>query len=260
MVQASLKKLAYRFGYDFTMRKLPQYDTMRRRLGIPRDMDPAFADICEKAAPFTMTSVERMYALYEGVKHVVARNVPGDLVECGVWQGGSSMVMALTLAALGDTSRKIHLYDTFAGMTRPGEVDRRARDGTEQITRWRHFQRGDHNEWCYASLAEVRTNMASTGYPADKLVFVEGKVEDTLPAGAPAAVALLRLDTDWYQSTRHELEHLYPRLSAGGVLVLDDYGSFEGARKAVDEYFAENGVGLYLHRVDSTGRIAILPG
>ncbi|MDP6774278.1 MAG: TylF/MycF/NovP-related O-methyltransferase, partial [Rhodospirillales bacterium] len=160
MVQASLKKLAYRFGYDFTMRKLPQYDTMRRRLGIPRDMDPAFADICEKAAPFTMTSVERMYALYEGVKHVVARNVPGDLVECGVWQGGSSMVMALTLAALGDTSRKIHLYDTFAGMTRPGEVDRRARDGAEQISRWQYFQRGDHNEWCYASLAEVRTNMA----------------------------------------------------------------------------------------------------
>ncbi|HJO73200.1 MAG: TylF/MycF/NovP-related O-methyltransferase [Rhodospirillales bacterium] len=260
MVQASLKKLAYRFGYDFTMRKLPQYDTMRRRLGIPRDMDSAFADICEKAAPFTMTSVERMYALYEGVKHVVTWNVPGDLVECGVWQGGSSMVMALTLAALGDTSRKIHLYDTFAGMTRPGEVDRRARDGAEQITRWQHFQRGDHNEWCYASLAEVRANMASTGYPADKLVLVEGKVEETLPAQAPAEIALLRLDTDWYQSTRHELEHLYPRLSAGGVLVLDDYGSFEGARKAVDEYFAENGVGIYLHRVDSTGRIAILPG
>ncbi len=260
MVQASLKKLAYRFGYDFTLRKLPQYDVARRRLGIPRDMDPAFAEICAKAAPFTMTSVERMYALYEGVKHVISRQVPGDLVECGVWQGGSSMVMALTLAMLGDTSRKIHLYDTFAGMTRPGEVDRRARDGSEQISRWQHFQRGDHNEWCYASLAEVRDNMATTGYPADKLVFVEGPVEDTLPARAPAAVALLRLDTDWYQSTRHELEHLYPRLSAGGVLVLDDYGSFEGARQAVDEYFAENGIGLYLHRVDSTGRIAVKGG
>ena len=260
MVQASLKKLAYRFGYDFTLRKLPQYDVARRRLGIPRDMDPAFAEIYEQAAPFTMTSVERMYALYEGVKHVVGRNVPGDLVECGVWQGGSSMVMALTLAMLGDTSRKIHLYDTFAGMTRPAEVDRRARDGAEQITRWRHFQRGDHNEWCYASLAEVRANMATTGYPADNLVFVEGKVEDTLPAQAPADIALLRLDTDWYQSTRHELEHLFPRLAAGGVLILDDYGSFEGARQAVDEYFAENGIGLYLHRVDSTGRIAVKAG
>jgi hypothetical protein len=99
--------------------------------------------------------------------------------------------------------------------------------------------------------------MATTGYPADKLVFVKGRVEDTLPGSAPAAVALLRLDTDWYQSTRHELEHLYPRLAAGGVLVLDDYGSFEGARKAVDEYFAEYDIGPYLHRVDSTGRIAV---
>ena len=257
MVKTSLKKFAYRFGYDFTLRKLPQYDTLRRRLGIPRDMDPGFAEIYEKAAPFTMTSVERMYALYEGIRHVVARNVPGDLVECGVWQGGSSMVMALTLAMLGDTSRKIHLYDTFTGMTRPDEVDRRARDSAEQISRWQHFERGDHNEWCYASLEEVRANMATTGYPADKLVFVKGRVEDTLPGSAPAAVALLRLDTDWYQTTRHELKHLYPRLAAGGVLVLDDYGSFEGARKAVDEYFAENDIGPYLHRVDSTGRIAV---
>ena len=80
-----------------------------------------------------------------------------------------------------------------------------------------------------------------TGYPPERIHFVRGPVEETLPAGAPDEIALLRLDTDWYESTRHELEHLYPRLAAGGVLLVDDYGHWEGARKAVDEYFADHG-------------------
>ncbi len=257
MALTTLRRLAFRLGYDFTLRRLPQHDTRRRLLKVPRDMAPEFVDIYERAAPFTMTSVERMHALYDGVRHVVANSVPGDLVECGVWRGGSAMVMALTLIALGETSRKIHLYDTFAGMTRPGEVDRRARDGSETLSRWQHFQRDGHNEWAYAPLEEVRENLRSTGFPEDRLVFVEGEVETTLPARAPGEIALLRLDTDWYRSTYHELVQLYPLLAAGGVLVLDDYGSFEGAKKAVDQYFAENDIDAFLHRIDSTGRLAI---
>ena len=213
-----LRKLAYRFGYDIAIRRLPQYDTRRRAWRVPRDMDPAFLDIYEKTSPHTMTSVERMYALYEGVRHVVARGVPGDLVECGVWRGGSAMLMALTLLDLGETGRRIYLYDTFAGMTRPGAVDRRSRDGAEQMTRWELSRRGDHSEWAYAPIEEVRANMLSTGYPAESLVFVEGEVERTLPGTAPQRAALLRLDTDWYQSTYHELTHLFPRLSAGGPM------------------------------------------
>lgn len=259
MARPWIKKLAYRMGYDVSLRRLPELAAKRRLLKVPRDMPAEFVALYEQARPFTMTSVERMYALFEAVRHVVRRGIPGDLVECGVWQGGSAMLMALTLLAEGDT-RRIHLFDTFAGMTRPGEVDRRARDGAEQISRWQQFDRGDHNAWCYAGLDEVRANMASTGYPASMLDFVAGKVEDTLPARAPEKIALLRLDTDWYQSTYHELAHLFPRLVPGGVLVLDDYGSFEGARKAVDQYFAENAIGLFLHRIDSTGRIAVLPG
>jgi hypothetical protein len=167
------------------------------------------------------------------------------------------MLMALTLLQLGDASRRIYLFDTFAGMTRPGDVDRRGRDGAEQLTRWQHFQREHHNDWAYAPMDEVRANLAATGFPAERLQLVEGEVEATLPERAPEGVALLRLDTDWYQSTRHELLHLYPRLAAGGVLIIDDYGSFEGARRAVDEYFGEAGGGPFLHRIDSTGRIAI---
>lgn len=102
--------------------------------------------------------------------------------------------------------------------------------------------------------------MESTGYPPERIHLVPGRVEDTVPAQAPERIALLRLDTDWYASTKHELDHLYPRLSDGGVLIVDDYGHFEGARRAVDDYLAEQAEPLLLNRIDYTGRIAVKPG
>src|SRR5437773_5710167 len=99
--------------------------------------------------------------------------------------------------------------------------------------------------------------MAATGYPTAKLHFVQGMVEETIPATVPARIAILRLDTDWYQSTRHELEHLYPLVSHIGVLIVDDYGYWKGARKAVDEYFARAQTPMLLHRIDSAGRIGV---
>jgi hypothetical protein len=106
------------------------------------------------------------------------------------------------------------------------------------------------NEWCVAGVQSVRKNVLSTGYPEEKLHLVQGKVEDTLPAAAPERIALLRLDTDWYESTRHELVHLYPRLVPNGVLIIDDYGDWVGAKEAVDEF---------LSRMDNTGRLIIKP-
>ncbi len=103
----------------------------------------------------------------------------------------------------------------------------------------------------------MSANLAATGYDAQRLHYVKGKVEDTIPSAAPEQIAILRLDTDWYASTRHELEHLYPRLARGGVLIIDDYGHWEGARRAVDEYFATQQVAILLNRLDQTGRIAI---
>lgn len=257
MARKLLKRLAYRLGYDFTFRRLPQYDLKRRQEKIPRDMEDDFVDAYELSKAFTMTSAERMYALYQAVRYVVENRIEGDFVECGVWRGGSCMLMAHTLKALGETSRTLYLYDTFTGMTRPGEHDIRKRDRGEQITRWEASRREGHNAWAYAPIDEVRENLLTTGYPEEHLVFVEGEVQKTLPATAPERVALLRLDTDWYESTLHELVHLYPRLARRGVLVLDDYGSFEGARRAVDEYLAENRLGIFLNRVDATGRLAI---
>ena len=248
-----LRKLAFHMGYNFSLRKIPQYDRHRQILNVPHDMEPEFTALYERARAYTLTSVECMYTLYQTVKFISRNNIPGDMVECGIWRGGSSMMIALTLEALGDRSRNIYLYDTYTGMTEPENIDVRSKDGMEQISRWQAFQRDGYNEWAHATLPEVRANMATTGYPENQLHFVVGEVETTIPTTVPENISLLRLDTDWYRSTRHELIHLYPRLSRQGALIIDDYGAYEGSRKATDEYFAD--ASIFLGRIDEAARI-----
>ena len=248
-----LRKLAFHMGYNFSLRKIPQYDRHRQILNVPHDMEPEFTALYERAHAYTLTSVECMYTLYQTVKFISQNNIPGDMVECGIWRGGSSMMIALTLEALGDRSRNIYLYDTYTGMTEPENVDVRSKDGMEQVSRWQAFQRDGYNEWAHATLPEVRANMATTGYPENQLHFVVGEVETTIPTTVPENISLLRLDTDWYRSTRHELIHLYPRLSRQGALIIDDYGAYEGSRKATDEYFAD--ASIFLGRIDEAARI-----
>ena len=223
----------------------------------PKDMEAEFRAIYDRAKNFTMTSQERMYALYQAVKYVTQAKVPGDFVECGVWKGGSAMLMAYTLLGLHEAGRKIYLYDTFAGMPKPTAKDQEIRSGQPALGIWKVNERKDHNEFCYASLAEVKNNLQSTNYPQDDLVFVEGKVEDTIPGISPKQIAILRLDTDWFASTDHELRNLFPLVSKGGVLIIDDYGCWSGAKEAVDKYFAEFNIPLLLNRIDYTGRIGI---
>lgn len=222
------------------------------------DMDPEFFELYSQCAPHTMTSVERMYALYKAVEYVSLNKISGDIVECGVWQGGSCMMIALALKQFNDTERKIYLFDTYKGMPPPTAKDK-AQDGDRLQKRWDANIAKDHNAWCYASLDDVKTHVASTGYPNDQFVFVEGKVEDTIPGTLPQEIALLRLDTDWYESTAHEMQHLYPQLVKHGVLIIDDYGHWRGSRQAVDEYLAQGPTPLLLNRVDYTGRTAIKP-
>ena len=223
------------------------------------DREAAFQELYERCAPFTMTTWERMYALWQAVHYVVGKHIPGAIVECGVWRGGSAMLAALTLQQTGDDERDLYLYDTFAGMSEPTERDvnvfgLRASDDWERIA-------ANHDDpvLAYAPLDEVRSNMEGTGFPRGRTFYVEGKVEDTIPGTVPERIALLRLDTDFYASTRHELEHLWPRLSPGGVLIIDDYGDWAGARAAVDEFFGLRPDAPLLNRVDSTGRIGVKP-
>jgi hypothetical protein len=236
-----LRTVASRFGYQPVV------------TGVPADMGMAFVAKYRECQPFTMTSVERLYALAESVQFVVNAEIPGDFVECGVWKGGSALMIARSLSdAGGDQNRRIWLYDTFKGMSEPTH-----RDGRSAHERWTQQARGTYNEWCFSPLDEVQAVLARSSFSPNLLRFVTGKVEDTIPNEVPDAIAVLRLDTDWYESTRHELVHLWPRLSPGGILLIDDYGHWEGARRAVDEFFESKQV--LMHRVDYTGRTVQKP-
>jgi O-methyltransferase len=218
--------------------------------------------IIDAALPYTMTSAARLLALIDAVRYCAARSIPGAFAECGVWRGGSVLAMILTLQEMGIADRDIYLYDTFDGMTAPTVHDVSDAEGSA-LDEWRAAERDGRRAWEQMFGGNVfdedgvRALLLNTGYPADRLHFVRGPVEQTIPDTMPDEVALLRLDTDWYESTRHELIHLFPRLRAGGVLIIDDYGHWRGARQAVDEYFREQHPPLLLSRIDYSGRIAV---
>jgi len=221
----------------------------------PPDFADEFMELYRFVRPFTMTSKERVYALRESVEYVLRNGIAGDIVECGVWKGGSMMAVARTLMA-SNARRRLYLFDTFEGMSQPTDADRSFR-GDLAVDLLQRADRASSPIWACGAIEEVKANLRRTGYDESELIFVRGKVEDTIPSQAPAQIALLRLDTDWYESTYHELVHLYPRLSVGGVLIVDDYGHWEGARKAVDRYIEEKGLKLLLHRIDYTGRSCV---
>ncbi|QWC85350.1 TylF/MycF family methyltransferase [Nocardioidaceae bacterium] len=222
---------------------------------LPRGVDERDRDILLRARPRTMTSWPKLQALVLAVRYVHEHRIPGDIVECGVWRGGSMQAAALTLLQLGE-HRHLHLFDTFEGMPPPGEHDVR-HDGTHAQGLLDAADR-DAAVWAVADLADVKEAMAEIEWPASHVSYHEGRVEDTIPARAPEQIAILRLDTDWYSSTRHELTHLYDRLVPGGVLIIDDYGHWEGSRRATEEFLAETGAQLLLVPI-STGRIAVKP-
>ena len=228
-------------------------------LAYPPDFSSEEVALCEAVRPYTMTSPERIVAVAEATRYVVANRIPGDIVECGVWRGGSMMAVAKTLIALGDTSRDLWLFDTYEGMSPPTAEDVSYSGRTADAILQRTPKEAGMNYWCIASVEEVAQNIRGTGYPAERIHLVKGKVEDTLPGSAPARIALLRLDTDWYESTRHELVHLWPRLERGGVMIVDDYGHWQGARRAVDEHLATLHPKPMLSRVDYTARSCVKP-
>jgi O-methyltransferase len=224
----------------------------------PPDFDRETVATIEAVRPYTLTSPERIFALCQAVRYLHRAGIPGDVVECGVWRGGSMMAAARTLVGLGDTDRALYLYDTFETFPMPSERD---------VDVWgvpvlHHWEGPDSDllnpAYAYLPQDEVERLVLSTGYPADRLRMVRGLVEDTIPHTVPERIALLRLDTDLYASTAHEMEHLFPLISEAGVLIIDDYGEFMGAKDAVDEYLAEHGYVLHLSRIDASGRLAIV--
>jgi O-methyltransferase len=249
MVRWMVKHLLAAMGYTIARRAVERDE-------FPPDMDEAFIEIYKRCRDYTMTYIERMHALHNATRYVAAYEIPGAIVECGVWKGGSMMNAAYTLLSMGKTDTDLFLYDTYEGMTRPSSVDVDFRN-RPAIPRWEQSRSQSLQGWCYASLEEVKQNLYSTGYPRERLHFVKGPVEETIPEQMPDRISLLRLDTDWYGSTYHELSHLFPILSRGGVILLDDYGYWRGHREAVDQYVAEHGIQILLQRIDCCGVIGI---
>ena len=257
-MKSLVKSIVNQLGFEIT--KNPVSEPTDKSLTVqnlfPSDFDREEIDLFNQVSPYTMTSKERVFALIQAVKYISRHEIAGDIVECGVWKGGSMMAIAKTLLAEQDPSRHLYLFDTFSGMSEPSEADLDF-SGREAVKLLEDDNKEDGWIWCNAPMEGVQNVMSMTGYDLNKIHFIQGKVEDTLPANAPEKIALLRLDTDWYESTRHELIHLFPLLSKDGVIIIDDYGHWQGAKKAVDEYFEEHNIKILLNRIDETGRIAI---
>ena len=202
-----------------------------------------------------MTSKERVVSLEAAVRYLCAYVITGDMVECGVAAGGSVMAMAVTLLDLGKSDRGLWLYDTFKGMPALTEHDIGCFDTPAmKLFNKRHNQEG---EWIRFSVEDVKTNVLSTGYPEAQFHFVQGKVEESLLKTVPERIALLRLDTDWYESTKSEMETLFPRVAPGGLILLDYNFRWMGSRKAVDEYIAQNGIRIFWTRIDDHSVIGV---
>lgn len=249
--EQAVNHLARRFGLQVSR-------IASRDLRLPIEATAEDRKLIESLRPYTMTSAERLWSLIEAVRYIVHEDIPGDFVECGVWRGGSVMAMALELSRLGVLDRRIWLYDTFSGMTTPSDLDIEASTGASAQSLLTQTPVGDgSNIWCVAGRDDVEANLRTTHYPMSHFVIVEGDVVRTLHESIPEKIALLRLDTDWFESTDASLKHLYPRLVPGGVCILDDYGHWKGARHAVDEYFARAGHRPFMHPIDYSGRIFI---
>jgi hypothetical protein len=214
---------------------------------------PGDRESIELGLRYSMASWERIFANTQAIRHIVRARLEGDVVECGVWKGGSMMAMLQTLLTLNETQRKVHLYDTFSGMSAPV-----SKDGDFAQSKFKELQTGDdQSDWCQAEMKEVQANVDQVGYPDTKISYIQGKIEDTVPQNLPDKISLLRLDMDWYEPTLHALRHMFPRLQPNGVIIIDDYGHWEGCRKAVDEYLDEMNLTILLGRTDYTGRIGV---
>jgi O-methyltransferase len=224
----------------------------------PKDYDDELVEIIRAVRPYTMTGHEKLHALISAVRYIARYEVPGDIIECGVWRGGSMQAVARTLDTMGRHDRDLWLYDTFEGMTAPTEKDVRY-DGQRAAEQLASNDRETSKVWAYASLEDVRAGFAQVPYPAERVHFVKGPVEETIPGQLPDKISILRLDTDWYESTAHELKHMYDLLVPGGVLMLDDYGWWQGSKQAADEFLERTGERLLLLRMGS-GRVAVKPG
>lgn len=204
-----------------------------------------FARLYAEVQSYTMCGHARLRGLYEAVNYVVARNIPGDVVECGTARGGSAALLGLTLKQRAAT-RRLWVFDTFEGMPAPTAAD----PDYEVAQRFVGA--------CCGPLEEV-TELFRRLQILPRAQLVKGLVQTTLTRAEVGAIAVLHLDCDWYESVACCLEHLYDRVSPGGVIQIDDYGHWRGARRAVDEFLRRRGLPARLRYLDYAGRQLLKP-
>lgn len=236
VLREAIKEAFNYLGYDIS-KITPSWSEKTQVWGI----DPVFWELwIRKIMGRSVYSWQVYYSIWEAVHYIVKNSIGGDLVECGVHKGAGAIVMGEALYRFENKDRKIYCYDTFGGMSEPTSLDyQEGRVMAKQLLEDAPKRNGIP-DICYCPYDEALRNVSSSRYPISNYIFVKGKVEETIPRITPLKIALLRLDTDWYESTKHELEHLYPLLSDMGILMIDDYGCWFGARKAVDDYFGSD--------------------
>lgn len=204
-------------------------------------------DFISLVSPYTMTSLERISELYNSLEYIRLNNIDGDLVECGVWKGGNILGIIEYLYYYQITNKKVWLFDTFKGMTPPENIDIDLTGNNASDIMHISIVKA------YSPLEEVKSNLSFSNFPQEKIIFVQGDVSETLldKKNIPNKISLLRLDTDWYKSTKDELVYLYPKLVNKGVLIIDDYGHWKGSKQATDEYFSNHNI--HFHQIDYTG-------
>jgi len=213
------------------------------------------AKLCSK---FSLTGYDRLFCLIRAIEHINHNNLEGDFVECGVWKGGNLILFQKMIERLNLKNKKIYGYDTFEGMSEPTDFDADTFMGGLKAKEHMNLQPKDinvDNIHAYAPLDMVKSIYSGNTDKNNNLTLVKGKVEDTLkdPKNVPEKISILRLDTDWYESTKVELEILYPRLIKNGILIIDDYGEWSGSRKATDEYFKDKKITMF--KIDRGARL-----
>jgi predicted O-methyltransferase YrrM len=200
-----------------------------------------FGGFYRRVRPMTMSNSRRLRGLYSAVRHAIQTDVAGDVVECGTARGGSAALMGLTLKAHDNRDRKIVAFDTFAGLPPP----------THDDPDYDIAQR--YTGSCIGTLEQVSAFFTALGI-RDRAVFVQGLFQATLPEARLGPISVLHVDGDWYESVKTCLDHLYDKVSPGGVIQIDDYGWWQGAAKAVDEFFKARAIAPALRRLDYSGR------
>ena len=206
---------------------------------------------------YSMTPKIRIYNLLQALRHLKHKKIHGDYVECGVWKGGNILLFKKFLETDDEYHRNIYAYDTFEGMTSPDENDFEISNNNFATKLLEEDKSKKTNVWGVCSLEEVKKNISKHVKNLNNINFIKGPVENTLNErkNIPEKISLLRLDTDWYQSTKKELEVLYEKVESGGVIIIDDYGHWGGSKKAVDEFFSNKFV--WMHYVDYACRLII---